>query len=129
MLTVDQIQNISFKKASIGGYRCDEVDNFIDDVTATVEELKKQNSEIISKSELLMKKVAEYRDEEDSIHQVLLKSQKDGDKIVKEAEEEAKKILDKGHTSCKKKDSTRWMQTCILDLSLTKETTDAEHRC
>ena len=94
MLTVDQIQNISFKKASIGGYRCDEVDNFIDDVTATVEELKKQNSEIISKSELLMKKVAEYRDEEDSIHQVLLKSQKDGDKIVKEAEEEEKKILD-----------------------------------
>ena len=94
MLTVDQIQNISFKKASIGGYRCDEVDNFIDDVTATVEELKKQNSEIISKSELLMKKVEEYRQDEDSIHQILVKSQKDGEKIIKDAEEEAKKILD-----------------------------------
>lgn len=94
MLTVDQIQNISFKKASIGGYRCDDVDNFIDDVTATVEELKKQNDEIISKSELLMKKVEEYRQDEDSIHQILVKSQKDGESIIKKAEEEAKKILD-----------------------------------
>lgn len=94
MLTVDQIKNISFKKASIGGYRCDDVDNFIDDVTDTVEELKKQNSEILSKSELLMKKVEEYRQDEDSIHQILVKSQKDGEKIIKDAEEEAKKILD-----------------------------------
>lgn len=94
MLTVDQIQNISFKKASIGGYRCDDVDKFIDDVTATVEELKKQNSEILSKSELLMKKVEEYRQEEDSIHQVLVKSQMNGDQIIKAAEEKAREIID-----------------------------------
>lgn len=94
MLTVDQIQNISFKKASIGGYRCDDVDKFIDDVISTVEELKKQNADILAKSELLMKKVEEYRKDEESIHQVLVKSQKEGDGIVKNAEEEAKKILD-----------------------------------
>lgn len=98
MLTIDQIKNISFKKASIGGYRCDEVDNFINDVTATVEELKKQNSEIISKSELLMKKVEEYRQDEDSINKILVKSQKEGEKIVKDAEDEAKTILDNAKT-------------------------------
>lgn len=94
MLTVDQIKNISFKKASIGGYRCDEVESFKDDVTATVEELKKQNSEIISKSELLMKKVEEYRQDEDSINKILVKSQKEGEKIVKDAQEEADKIIE-----------------------------------
>ena len=94
MLTVDQIKNITFKKASIGGYRCDEVDSFIRDVTASVEELKKQNAEIISKSELLMKKVEEYRQDEDSINKILVKSQKEGEKIVKDAQDEADKILE-----------------------------------
>ena len=42
MLTVDEIKNISFKKASIGGYKPDEVESFVDEVAATVEELKKQ---------------------------------------------------------------------------------------
>ena len=94
MLTVDQIQNISFKKASIGGYRCDDVDKFIDDVISTVEELKKQNEDLLAKSEVLMKIVEGYRKDEESIHQVLVKSQKEGDGIVKNAEDEAKKILD-----------------------------------
>ena len=41
-----------------------------------------------------MKKVEEYRQDEDSIHQILVKSQKDGEKIIRDAEEEAQKILD-----------------------------------
>ena len=94
MLTVDQIKNFSFKKASIGGYRCDDVESFVEDVASTVEELKKQNSEILSKSELLMKKVEEYRQDEESINKVLVKSQKDGEKIIKDAEADAQKILD-----------------------------------
>ncbi len=93
MLTVDQIKNISFKKASIGGYKCDEVDAFIDDVTATVEELKKKNAEIIAKSELLMQKVEEMRSNEDSVSAVLVKSQKEADKTVKEAKKQAAQIL------------------------------------
>ncbi len=93
MLTVDQIKNISFKKASIGGYKCDEVDTFIDDVTATVEDLKKKNAEIIAKSELLMTKVEEMRSNEDSVSAVLVKSQKEADKTVKEAKKTAAQIL------------------------------------
>ena len=93
MLTVDQMKNYSFKKASIGGYRCDEVESFVEEAAATVEELKKQNSEILSKSELLMKKVEEYRQNEDTINKVLVKSQKDGENMVKDAEAEAERII------------------------------------
>ena len=41
-----------------------------------------------------MKKVEEYRQDEESINKVLVKSQKDGEKIIKDAEAEAQKILD-----------------------------------
>ena len=42
MLTVDEIKNISFKKARIGGYNCDDVDEFIEKAADTVEELREQ---------------------------------------------------------------------------------------
>jgi len=93
MLTIDQIKNYSFKKASIGGYRADDVESFVEEAASTVEDLKKQNSELLSKLELIMKKVEEYRQNEETINKVLVKSQKDGENIVKEAQEEAQKII------------------------------------
>ncbi len=93
MLTVDQIKNVSFKKASIGGYRCDEVDNFIDDVVETVEGLKKEKAEILGKLEILMKRIEEYRQDEDSVHNALLSAQKLADKSLKDSKEESEQIL------------------------------------
>lgn len=93
MLTVDQIKNVSFKKASIGGYRCDEVDNFIDDVVDTVESLKKEKSEILGKLEILMKRIEEYRQDEDSVHNALLSAQKLADKSLKDSKHESEQIL------------------------------------
>ncbi len=94
MLTVDEIKNISFKKARIGGYSCDDVDEFIEKAADTVEELKKQYAEILAKSELLIKKVDEYKQDEDSVHQVMLKAEKEAAKTKKDAQEEAQKIVD-----------------------------------
>ena len=37
MLTIDEIKNISFRKATLsGGYRAEDVDSFIDEVIASV---------------------------------------------------------------------------------------------
>ncbi len=93
MLTVDQIKNISFKKASIGGYRCEEVDAFIDEVTETVEDLKKKNAEILQRSELLVAKVEELRSNQDSVSAVLVKSQKEADKTVKDAKKQSAQMI------------------------------------
>ena len=44
MLTIDEIKNISFRKATLsGGYRAEDVDAFIDEVIASFEQLKKEN--------------------------------------------------------------------------------------
>ena len=93
MLTVDQIKNISFKKASIGGYRPDEVDGFIDEVTETVEELKKQSSDIIAKSEVLVNKIEEYRQKEENINHAEEKAMEEAERIKAEAKKEADEII------------------------------------
>ncbi|MBQ1546318.1 MAG: DivIVA domain-containing protein [Clostridia bacterium] len=92
MLTVDEIKNVSFKKASIGGYRCDEVDSFIDEVVETVEELKQQDADVSSRVDTLTKLVEEYRSEKDSVSSVLVKARKDADEMREEAQLDAEKI-------------------------------------
>lgn len=93
MLTVDQIENVSFRKANIGGYRPDEVDAFIDEVVVTVESMKKEKAELVGKMEILMKRIEEYRQDEDSVHNALVSAQKLADQSVKEAREQSEKIL------------------------------------
>lgn len=93
MLTAEQIKKISFKKASIGGYKCEEVDVFIDEVLDTVETLRKENIEITKKSELLVASIEEYRNNQESVSTVLVKSQKEADKTKKEAQFEAEKTV------------------------------------
>ncbi len=93
MLTIDQIKNVSFRKANIGGYRPDDVDSFIDDVQETVESLKKEKSELLGKMEILMKRIEEYREDEDSVHTALVSAQKLADQAVKKSKTEAQKIL------------------------------------
>lgn len=93
MLTVDEVKNVSFRKANIGGYRCDEVDNFIDDVVLTIEELKNEKFELVAKMEILANKIEEYRQEEESVHNALVSAQKLSNQKIKEAENEAEKIL------------------------------------
>lgn len=94
MLTVDQIKNVSFRKANIGGYRPDEVDKFIDDVVETVEGLKKEKSELVGKMEILMKRIEEYRSDEDSVHNALLSAQKLADQSLKESKKKSEKMME-----------------------------------
>lgn len=93
MLTVDQIKNVSFRKANIGGYRPDDVDSFIDEVVNTFESLKKEKADLVGKMEILMKRIEEYRQDEDSVHNALVSAQKLADQSIKEAQEQAQDIL------------------------------------
>ena len=48
MLTIDEIKNISFRKATLnGGYRAEDVDSFIDEVIVSFEQKKKEKIYII----------------------------------------------------------------------------------
>ena len=46
MLSMNDIINVSFRRASFTGYRTDDVDQFVDDVKETVDSLIKKQIEI-----------------------------------------------------------------------------------
>ena len=45
MLSIKDIQDVSFRKSNFSGYNSDDVDQFIDEVLETVTALAKENAE------------------------------------------------------------------------------------
>lgn len=91
MLTPDKIKEKSFQTTGRGSYRAEDVNNFINEVASSYEQMFKENSDLIKKITLLAKKVEEYRADEESLKMALLNAQKLADKIVAEAKETAEK--------------------------------------
>ncbi len=94
MLTIEEIKNISFRKATLsGGYRAEDVDSFIDEVIATFEQQKKEKTNLVHKIDRLATRLEEYREDEETVRNALLTSQKMSDACIKEAKEKAAKII------------------------------------
>ena len=93
MLTIDEVKNISFREAHIGGYSPEDVEAFIDDVVATLEQNKKDKIELVKKLDILAKRIEEYRRDEENVRGALINAQKVMDATKKEAYEHAEKII------------------------------------
>jgi len=103
MLSIEEIKNISFRKASLGGYKPEDVDTFIDQVLITMEQLRKEKSDLIKKMDILATRVEEYRADEDAVRNALLSAQRVADTTVKEARAKAAKILEESENLAKAK--------------------------
>ncbi len=94
MLTIDEIKNISFRKATLsGGYRAEDVDAFIDEVITSFEQLKKEKTNLVHKIDVLATRVEQYRSDEETVRNALLASQKVSDACIREAKDKAAKIV------------------------------------
>ena len=114
MLTVKEINEVSFGKAGFSGYKPEDVDNFIDQVAASFQELLGQrdtavkqteelaalNSELAAKNadcqrklSVLAQKVEAYRADEDGIKEVVLSAHHMSKALMKEAEQKAADIV------------------------------------
>ena len=91
MLTPDKIKEKSFQTTGRGSYRAEDVDNFLSEVSASYEQMFKENGELVKKISILVKKIEEYREDEESLKTALLSAQKLADKIVADAREAAEK--------------------------------------
>lgn len=92
MMTLDDIRNIEFTRGR--GYRADEVDDFIDECVAAMEQLIQENTETTQKMKALADKLAEYRNDEDSIRAALLSAQRTGDAVLRDAQAKADELLE-----------------------------------
>ncbi|HBN79800.1 MAG TPA: cell division protein DivIVA [Ruminococcaceae bacterium] len=107
MLTLNDIINVSFRKAGFSGYRTEDVDSFIDQVRESFDTLIKktieqkeanealsaENAKLNQKLDALAEKIEGYRKEEDEIKTALVSAQKLGEASVREARHKAEIIL------------------------------------
>ncbi len=99
MMTLEEIRHVEFTRGR--GYRAEEVDDFIDECVETLEQYRKDNEEANQKLKLLADKLAEYRNDEDSIRAALLNAQRAGDTALREAEEKAALIIEEAQLRAK----------------------------
>ena len=130
MLTVKEINEVSFGKAGFSGYKPEDVDNFIDEVVESftqlqaerddavqqsaqlnqqmeelngqIAELKAKNGELQKKLAILAQKIESYREEEDGIKEAILSAQKIGKDSIQEAKGKAAVMLADAEENAKK---------------------------
>ena len=93
MLTITDIKNINFRKANLGGYRPEDVEEFIDQVTVSYDQILKDNAELTKQVETLNKKIETYRADEDNIRAALMNAQKLGEASIRESKHKSDIIL------------------------------------
>ena len=91
-MNAKEISTRRFQKAAINGYKTDDVDDFIKEVSDEFAQLQKENLELERKLEVLADKIREYRDDEDALKDALLLAQKQGNAIVAESKASAEKL-------------------------------------
>ncbi len=93
MLTPQQIEEVSFKKVTFGGYDMQAVDEFLEPLTQDYINLYKENALLKSKMRVLVGKLEEYRQNEASMKDAIVNAQKTCDMMVKEAENKCSQML------------------------------------
>ena len=93
MFTPQQIEQISFSRATFGGYDMQAVDEFLEPLTEDYVMLYKENSLLKSKMKVLVSKLEEYRQNEASMKDAIVNAQKTCDLMVKEAEAKCTQML------------------------------------
>lgn len=114
MLTVKEINEISFGKARFSGYKPEDVDSFIDKVAESFQELLGERDKAVKQAEglaalnaelaaknadsqkklsILAQKVEKYRQEEEGIKDAIISSQRMSRELMREAQEQSERIL------------------------------------
>ena len=93
MFTPQQIEQISFGRATFGGYDMQAVDEFLEPLTEDYVTLYKENALLKSKMRVLVAKLEEYRKNEASMRDAIVNAQKTCDLMIKEAEAKCTQML------------------------------------
>ncbi len=98
-MNVEDIHNVTFDRV-MRGYKPEEVDEYLDKVAAELEklqtekaDLQAQSSENEKKMAILAEKVAQYRNDEETLKTALLNAQRMGESVIHEARQKAETIL------------------------------------
>lgn len=101
MLTPLDIENKKFSKQMMSGYSVDEVDEFLDEITADYEKLYKESAEAKNKIEDMQEDMAKYKNIENTLNNTLIMAQTAADDVKNLAKQQAEAILNEAQTNAK----------------------------
>ena len=101
MLTPLDIENKKFSKQMMSGYSVDEVDEFLDEITADYEKLYKESAEAKNKIEDMQEDMAKYKNIENTLNNTLIMAQTAADDVKNSAKQQAEAILNEAQANAK----------------------------
>ncbi len=93
MLTPLDIENKKFSKQMMNGYSVEEVDDFLDELTADYEKAYKESNESRAKIEQLTKDMEHYKNIESTLQSTLIMAQSTAEEVKKVARQQAEQIV------------------------------------
>ena len=93
MFTPQQIEQVSFGKATFGGYNMDDVDAFLEPLTEDYVTLYKENALLKSKMRVLVGKLEEYRKNEASMKASIAEAQRACDQLVLDTQDKCAQMI------------------------------------
>ncbi len=94
MLTPQEVQEKKFKQAFVGGYDMAAVDEFLEIVTGDYTNLFKENAVLKNKMKVLVEKIEEYRENDDSIRQAYLAIKRQAEKELEDTRGQVSRLMD-----------------------------------
>lgn len=105
MITPLDIENKKFSKQMMNGYSVEEVDDFLDDLTADYSKNYKEATELKVKVEELTKSLEHYKTIEETLQNTLIMAQTTADDVKKIAAQQAEQMINEAKAIAEKQAS------------------------
>ena len=102
MITPLDIENKRFPKQMMNGYSVEELDDFLDELTADYSRNYKENAELKAKIEELTKNMEHYKSIETTLNNTLVMAQSTAEDIKKVAQQQADQIISEAKATAQK---------------------------
>ena len=100
MLTPMDIHNRDFKRATIRGYKEDEVDEFLDRVVADYEKILRENEKLKEQATMNEKEIAQFRKLEKNLQDTLMVAQSTAEEVISAAKKNAEEMRNNTQREC-----------------------------
>ena len=100
MLTPMEIHNKDFKRATIRGYKEDDVEEFLDRVAADYEKLFRENEKLKEQANLNEKEISQFRRLEKNLQDTLMVAQKTAEEVISSAKKNAEEMRNNTQQEC-----------------------------
>ena len=102
MITPLDIENKRFAKQMVNGYSVEEVDDFLDELTAEYSKNYKEVSELRAKVEELNNSLVQYKTIESTLQNTLVMAQTTAEEVKNVAKQKADQIIDEAKANAQK---------------------------